>query len=177
MNSRKLVYCLIIIAAALLFASTASTRNYPEFVPDEVTPVLVEASTPEPTSELPFFPLSPEERMYVEGVVAAEARGETFEGQMAVAQCILNTCLAKGAMPSEVVLEPDQYAFPLAQIYVTDSVKEAVAAVFDRGETVTEEPIRYFYAPAHCESPWHEDTLEYVMTIGGHKFFRERECE
>ena len=54
----------------------------------------------------------------------------------------------------------------------TDEVKAAVSAVFDDGETVTDAEILYFYAPELCESEWHE-SQEYVMTVGGHRFFKE----
>lgn len=55
----------------------------------------------------------------------------------------------------------------------TEETKEAVKAVFDNGETVTEEKILYFYSPKHCRSKWHE-TQKYVLTEGGHRFFAEK---
>lgn len=48
--------------------------------------------------------------------------------------------------------------------------REAVAAVFDAGETVTDAKILFFYAPALVSSEWHESQT-YVCTIGGHRFF------
>ena len=39
----------------------------------------------------------------------------------------------------------------------------------------TDEPIRYFYSTASgFYSAWHESSLEYVMTIGNHRFFKEK---
>lgn len=49
---------------------------------------------------------------------------------------------------------------------------EAVQAVFDFGQVASTEPIKYFYAPARVVSDWHESQV-YVMTINGHKFFKE----
>ena len=49
---------------------------------------------------------------------------------------------------------------------------DAVQAVFDFGETATSEPIKYVYAPDKCASEWHE-SQDYVLTINGHKFFKE----
>ena len=46
--------------------------------------------TPEPTEAPVRFYLSASERDTVERVVMAESGGESFEGQMLVAQCILN---------------------------------------------------------------------------------------
>lgn len=54
----------------------------------------------------------------------------------------------------------------------SDEVKKAVAKVFDDGETATDREILYFYAPALCQSLWHESQT-YVCTIGGHRFFEE----
>jgi hypothetical protein len=120
----------------------------------------------------PRYALSDTERDLVERVVMAESGNQTLEGQMAVAQCILNTAEATGQRPDAVVLAPNQYADPAARESVTESIREAVHRVFDDGETVTEEPIRYFYAPRYCAGRWHESALEYVITIGGHKFFK-----
>ena len=55
----------------------------------------------------------------------------------------------------------------------TDEVRTAVSAVFDKGETVTEAKILFFYAPARVSSEFHESQT-YVMTVGGHRFFEER---
>ena len=55
----------------------------------------------------------------------------------------------------------------------TQRVKDAVAAVFDRGETVVDEPILYFYNPALVTSDFHESQI-FVIEEGGHRFFAER---
>lgn len=120
----------------------------------------------------PRYALTGDERDLVERVVAAESGNQTLEGQMAVAQCILNTAEALELRPDAVVLAPNQYADPTAREQVTDGVREAVRRVFDNGERVTEEPIRFFYAPRYSAGRWHESALEYVITIGGHKFFK-----
>ncbi len=126
-----------------------------------------------PTREAePWYALTADERDLVERVVAAESGNQTLEGQMAVAQCILNTAEAMELRPDTVVLAPNQYADPAVRGQVTDSVREAVRRVFDNGERVTEEPIRFFYAPRYSAGRWHESALEYVITIGGHKFFK-----
>lgn len=44
--------------------------------------------------------------------------------------------------------------------------------MFDFGQVATSEPIKYFYAPALVSGEWHE-TQVYVLTINGHKFFKE----
>lgn len=122
----------------------------------------------------------PEERVadwdfwYVARVVAAESRGEPMLGQIAVAQCIRNTAQSTGQTPEEVVKVKNQYAPPVSIDLVDNSVTLACIAVFYEGVSATNEPIRYFYSPAgNFYSAWHEENLQYVMTIGGHKFFKE----
>lgn len=117
---------------------------------------------------------------YVMRVVAAESRGEPYEGQLAVAQCIRTTAERNMITPEEVVkqVNPDgtrQYAQPVDLSVVTDSVRDACCDVFVLGVSATEEPIRYFYSTASgFYSAWHENNLEYVITIGNHRFFKEK---
>ena len=112
---------------------------------------------------------------YVLRVVAAESKGEPIEGQMGVAQTIYETAKATGMTPEQVVKQPNQYAPPDSMNAVNDSVREACERVFVNGETVTDEPIRYFYSTVGgFVSKWHENSLEYVMTIGNHKFFKAK---
>jgi hypothetical protein len=99
---------------------------------------------------------------------------------MAVAQCIKETSKVTGMTPEQVVKQVNpngtrQYAPPDDMSAVNDSVREACERVFINGEKVTDEPIRYFYSTGGgFVSNWHENSLEYVMTIGGHKFFKTR---
>ena len=100
----------------------------------------------------------------------AEAGGECYEGQVLVAQCILNAAEKLGQQPSEAVVT---LRYAKGRPEPTQSVRDAVAAVFDRGETITDEPILYFYAPARTTSEWHESQI-FVTEVGGHRFFAER---
>ena len=117
---------------------------------------------------------------YVMRVVAAESRGEPYEGQLAVAQCIRETSECTMMTPEEVVKQVNkngtrQYAQPVDLSVVTDSVRDACCDVFVYGISATDEPIRYFYSTASgFYSAWHENSLEYVTTIGNHRFFMER---
>lgn len=116
-----------------------------------------------------YYPLTEWERDLVERVVMAEAGGEPYKGQLAVAQCILNACMMDGLRPAEAIRA---YQYTTARPEPTESVKKAVAAVFDDGVTVFDSVVVYFYAPGLCRSDWHE-TQEYVTTIGCHRFFKE----
>ena len=115
------------------------------------------------------YELTEEERNLIEQVVSAESRGEPYDGQVAVAQCILNACLKDDIRPAEAI---KNYRYTGDRVKPTDSVKEAVAAVFDRGEGVTEEPILFFYTPSLITSEWHESKI-FVIEIANHRFFKE----
>ena len=117
------------------------------------------------------YPLTPQERDLVERVVMAESGGESYKGQMLVAQCILNACEIDGIRPAKVI---KKYVYAKARPEPSDSVKRAVSAVFDKGETVTDEPIVYFYAPKIVKSEFHESQI-FAIEEGGHKFFCRKE--
>ena len=126
---------------------------------------------PESTEAPARYPLSTSERDTVERVVMAEAGGESFAGQMLVAQCILNAAEKEGVQPSEAV---EIYSYTSNRPDPTQSVKDAVAAVFDRGEVAIDAPVMYFYNPALVTSTWHESQI-FVAEVGGHRFFRRKE--
>ena len=117
------------------------------------------------------YPLTREERDLVERVVMAESGGESYKGQMLVCQCILNACEIDGIRPAEVIRK---YVYAKARPEPSDSVKQAVSAVFDEGEQVTDEPIVYFYAPALVRSEFHESQI-FAIEEGGHRFFCRKE--
>ena len=130
------------------------TTTVGTYIPDTSAPA---AETVEPTEPAVRYPLT-------------DAGGESFEGQMLVAQCILNAAEKRGVDPSEAVV---LYSYTKSRPDPTQRVKDAVAAVFDRGETVVDEPILYFYNPALVTSDFHESQI-FVIEEGGHRFFAER---
>lgn len=155
-----------VLALVLLFAAAA--------VPEEITiPETEPIIAPELTvpAQIPTarYQLTAEERGLVCQVVMAESGTEPFDGKMAVSQCILNACEKTGKRPAEIV---DEYGYTDRRVEPNAETREAVAAVFDAGETATDREILYFYAPALCQSLWHESQT-YVCTIGGHRFFEE----
>lgn len=117
----------------------------------------------------PVFQLSDEERLVAECIVMGEANGEPYDGQVLVAQCLLNACLKDDLQPSEV---RTKYKYSGWNENPSESVKNAVNAVFDDGYKVTDEFILYFYAPKHSKGTWHE-TQRFVIEVGGHRFFAE----
>ena len=116
--------------------------------------------------------MTEEELEVVKRVVTAEAAGESFLGQMAVAQCIRETAEVTGMTPYEVVMEPGQYAAPADT--ATDDVSYAVQLVLYEHLDAVADNIRYFYAPGRVYSKWHEDNLELVCELGSHRFFKTK---
>ena len=175
------LYAMVVIVLAVLTAGVAVWHIVESAAPQETPQEEARDFSPQeenaPTEPLnaeetaPRYEITPAELELVARVVHAEAAGEGHDGQVLVAQCILNTAEATGKRPDEVVLEPKQYAAPAKE--ASDEVKEAITAVFLDGYEVTAEPVRYFYAPARCESEWHETALDFVLEHGGHRFFKQ----
>lgn len=112
---------------------------------------------------------------YVCAVVAAECRGEPYEGQLAVAQCIRTTAERRMLTPEEVVKMPNRYADPCTYAQDIELARDACCDVFVNGISATDEPIEYFYSTVGgFVSEWHENNLEFVMETGNHRFFKER---
>lgn len=170
---KVIFWAVVIVILLVVFLVLCGAGDKPvEVSPEIPAPVIV---TPEPTptpEPLDEWGMTEEERVYVERVVTREAQGESYLGQMAVAQCIRETAEATGMTPYEVVVQDGQYADPAT--YTTESVVEAVAEVLYGGADAVNAPIRYFYAPDVCTSDWHETQLEYACEIGGHRFFVEK---
>ena len=144
--------------------------NYEGLIAEE-TEVAVTTTVEE---EHAVYYLTPQERAEVERTVMAEAGGESKLGQMAVAQCILNACHKSGIRPIEVL---EEYKYTKNRMEASDEVKAAVSAVFDDGEVAVAENILYFYAFERVSGDGHEARHDYVCTIGGHKFFKDKAVE
>lgn len=112
--------------------------------------------------------LSDAEREMVERVVAAEARGESFEGQAAVAEVIYNRCINRCLSVEEVIWADKQFAYPYGG-EISQDTKEAVAAVFDY-ELLNLDGAEYFHAD-YVTPSWAADMQE-VCRIGGHIFYK-----
>lgn len=155
-------------AAATITAAGQPAIDHAVIIEHE-QPAPQPSETPTPTAR---YPLSNAERDIVERVVMAEAGGECYEGQMLVAQCILNAAEKTGTEPSEAVAT---YQYTKARPEPTQSVKDAVKAVFDDGQTITDELVMFFYNPSRVTSTWHESQI-FVTEVGGHRFFTEKEA-
>lgn len=115
--------------------------------------------------------LTAAEREMIERVVAAEARGESFEGQAAVAEVIYNRCVNRGQSVEQVIWADKQFAYPYGG-EISQDTKEAVAEVFDY-ELLNLDGAEYFHADYVLPS-WAED-MEEVCRIGNHIFYKGAE--
>lgn len=173
-NLEAIAFIAFVLMIGILLGSAVTAQTEETDNPEPVEARVVQYDPP-PTPMPEIVPesryaLTDAERDIVERVVMAEAEGEGFDGQRLVAQCILNTAEAMDLRPDEVVLAPNQYASPAAE--ASQEVKDAVSAVFDDGDMVTNEPIRWFYNDKLVYSEWHEGK-RFVMYFGNHKFFAE----
>ena len=116
--------------------------------------------------EIPVYRLSDADRETLWHIVQGEAGGESYEGKLWVATCLLNA-MRKNDMSAEEVRVAYQYA-GWAET-VSDDTKKAVSQVFDFGDA-THDSVLWFYAPKWCDSEWHE-SQQFVTEIGGHRFF------
>lgn len=127
----------------------------------------------------PVFDLSEEERWTTCCMVAGESKGESYEGQWAVAQCIYQACINDGLQPSEVRIEykysgwDEKLEFDNPELWA--QIEEIVSRVFDYGEMCVDDEILWFYAPRWMKngvSEWHE-SHRFVIEILNHRFFGE----
>ena len=178
-----LVFCNIFVALYKYLL----VQHEAEVMPDPVPEVSVQIQSIRTVQIIPDIPeevANKEAQMpefgydygYVCAVVASECRGEPYEGQLAVAQCIRTTAERKWLTPEEVVKLHNRYADPCTYASEIELVRDACCDVFVHGISATDEPIEYFYSTVGgFVSEWHENNLEFVMEIGNHRFFKEVE--
>ena len=128
--------------------------------------ILPDEQTPDTNPETSSLLQTEAEREMIERVVMAEAMGEPFEGQVAVAQTILDRAVLWNMTPVEVVSQDSQYA-DMHSGEISQSVREAVAAVFDYGCRAFEEPTTHF---ATFEPWWAKEKVN-RGSIGRHIFW------
>ena len=129
----------------------------------------------EPVEEKePFFYISDDERYTIACIIAGEAYNSGMDLKTAVAQTIYIAMKIEGCRLNGVIGRYDGYRDrSVIENHVWQECQEAIAQIFDRGEMAVDEPIEFFYAPQYCASDWHE-SLKYVTTIGGCRFFTRK---
>ncbi len=113
----------------------------------------------------PAVECSQNDKILIARVVYAEARGEPFEGQVAVATVVLNryVCGKFGNSISSVVFAPEQFA--VSGRY-NEKMLKAVEEAIDR---MGEYPDNLLFFQASTRKTWRN--FVYFDRIGGHTFF------
>lgn len=108
---------------------------------------------------------SDREKILIARVVYSEARGELFEGQVAVATVVLNRYENGrfGSSISRVVFAPNQFA--ITEKYNAKMLLAVEAAITQKGDY----PDNMFFFQASTRKTWRN--FVYYTRIGGHTFF------
>ena len=169
---KKSIQMLSIVAAIMLcfilFPSPVSEAE----VYIEPAEVIIPTDA-EPEEVEPYFALTAEERELVERVVAAEARGESIECQMAVAQTILDRAVSREQSITKVCTAPYQFADPY-QGEVSEKTQDAVFLVFDNGAKVFDK-VTHFYASHLIDPPYWTESKDFKGEINGVSFYADKE--
>ena len=157
----------VILLCFILFPSPVGEAE----VYIEPTEVIIPTDA-EPEEVEPYFPLTDEERELVERVVAAEARGESNECQMAVAQTILDRVVSREQSITEVCTAKYQFASPY-QGEVSEKTQDAVFLVFDNGAKVFDK-VTHFYASHLIDPPYWTESKEFKGEINSVRFYADK---
>ena len=168
---KKTIQMLAIVAAIMLcFILFPSPVGEAEIYIEPTEVVMPTDAEPEEVE--PYFTLTAEERELVERVVAAEARGESIECQMAVAQTIIDRAVSREQSITEVCTAPYQFADPY-QGEVSEKTQDAVFLVFDNGAKVFDK-VTHFYASRLIDPPYWAESKEFKGEINGVRFYADK---
>ncbi len=105
-------------------------------------------------------------------IVAGEAKGEPYEGKLAVAQCIYDSMIYESTDVNGIKFKFDGWEPSLenSNPELWAECMQAVDDVFNQGIRVSDEPLLWFYNRNKMYSSFHESQT-HVKTIGSHSFF------
>jgi hypothetical protein len=115
--------------------------------------------------------LVPEWQDYVLRVITAEG-GTDFGVCAGVTQCLFNACEKDGWVhtPKEMMI---RYRWTSPVSFISEEAERAFDEIFCSGVTYTAfGNATVFYAPAYCNSAYHE-SQRFVCEVGGVRFFEE----
>lgn len=152
---------------------------YPEMIEEEeINTILDEAveevavSTSERGEE---EPIDPESLDLLSRIIEAEAKGESYEGKLAVGQVVLNRVRDKQFPDTiyDVIYQPRQFQPVMNGSFYNEATEESILAATE--VLMQDKPIMdalYFYNPSIAASQEWFNTLEFVDEIGNHVFRR-----
>lgn len=166
---KKVASLLLLVSILPTTATATDDVYYPQSSPQCVDNMVSEEVTI--INEAPIvvidYDMSESDFELVCGVVAAEARGEGLEGQMAVAQVIKNRHELWGKSINEVCTAKGQFAKPAKTF--DETTYTAVHRVFRYDAKVFEEPITHFHTTS-VHPKW-ANTKQVAGTLGAHIFY------
>jgi len=163
---------------AALGGAAVTTRSASELESAGGAPAYTEGTASGVTDEIGSNGWTEEDLYWLSRVISAESQGESYRGQLAVGNVVLNRVAskefpntikgvvfdAKDAIQFEPVANGTIYNTPTAQ-----SVKAAKAVLSGEGRVVGD--CLYFYAPALSQGLWINQNRTYYTTIGCHRFY------
>lgn len=194
-NEEKYMVWLAIYIIVALILLTHMNRHYapnvePRIEPHETSKVISTVASielnegPEPEEgPSPSARLSDVDFELICRLVAAEARGECYEGQKAVAQVVRdrmehpNTRAFGGPTAKGVIYKKGQFAKPWqGDLSKYPDIHKAVTAVFYEDKQVFDDTVVFFYAPKTASSRGANSIrkFNYVGKIGAHNFHGDR---
>ncbi len=138
----------------------------PQTTPAANSQFLIQIDQPDPNYR--GRPLQVSDRQALEGLVMGEY-GNDYLGAVLVAQCIRDSMVKEGTNSAAVIKKRYGYTAPIKR-NVSDTVKQAVAFVFDEGGSGVQHAIYYFYASNLVRGKWHE-TQKFVVQRQAVRFF------
>lgn len=167
------LFIMLILLAVILFViflldsedGQAKTieEPYTITVPREVK------ATPEPTPEVSRGNYDREDILLIAKLIWEEARGESYEGMVAVGEVVLNRVEYDAWSDSVqgVIYQEGQFAH-ISGKYNETTLKAAVEAVSGSNEA---DGAQYFFNPDKCSPGWAKK-MDKVCRVGGHVFYR-----
>ena len=120
-----------------------------------------------------------EEYLALARIIHGESRGESFKGQVAVGNVVMNRVLCRGAWPNDiigVISAPKQFSpynkykdLPASQI--SSSAKRAARAILDKQLWVIPQDV-YFFKSSSAQEGVDWGSHPYYGKIGAHAFYR-----
>ncbi len=117
------------------------------------------------------YKLTAAERDLVERVVMKEVSGRSYVDAMAVAQTIYDRSVDWGKKVKDIIDQPYQFAEPTYRWEPTDTVKQAVSDVFDRGHRLTKEKMYYYYAVRTAQPLCFHESQRCLVETKLHRYF------
>lgn len=150
--------------------------NLPEYTP-EPTEQPKEEPEEEPETEIEAVSLTQEEQKILLQVAMAEAEGESTTGKAMVMAVVLNRVRSDEFPDSntveDVVLQKNQFAVTKSGgRYYTVVPNEDCYTALEMILSGWDESCGALYFESEKKAGWHSRNLEYLFTVGNHKFYK-----